>query len=321
MAVRLLARVEREIGTNVPLAALLESPTIEGLAHRIRGAEAPVSEVRRDSNEVRPTRFEHLVVVQPGTPGTHAPPLVCVHGAGGQVLNMTAIARHLGADRAFYGMQARGVDGVSEPYGTIEEMALAYLAELRARQPHGPYYLSGYCGGGIVAFEMARLVQQLGETVASLVLIDTYRPGSVPRAGRMERLARVADDGLGSFPKRATQWAGRHREDIRRRAQIAYHRLQREPVPHELRDAWLTWSFLRAAEQFRPQAVEGRLTVLRASELDPLLAGAPDDLGWGGLASEGVEVLDIPGNHDTLVREPHVAVLASTLRLRLGNGR
>jgi amino acid adenylation domain-containing protein len=308
MAVRLLARVERELGANVPLATLLENPTIEALAARIRAAPPPASSVRA-------APLEHLVVVQPGNEG---PPLVCVHGAGGQVLNMTAIARHIGADRPFYGMQARGVDGVSEPFTTIEEMALAYVADLRVRQPRGPYYLSGYCGGGIVAFEMARLFQQAGEDIASLVLIDTYRPGSVPRAGRMERLARVADDGLDGFSKRATAWAGRHREDIRRRARIAYHRLQREPVPHELRDFWLTWSFFRAAEQYRPRLFEGRLVVLRASEQDPLLTGAPADLGWSSLATEGVEVLEIPGNHETLAREPHVAVLASTLRSRFG---
>jgi thioesterase domain-containing protein len=309
MAVRLLARVEREFDANVPLATLLENPTIEALATRIRAAQPPASSVR--------TRLlEHLVVVQPGTQG---PPLVCVHGAGGQVLNMAPIARHIGADRPFYGMQARGVDGVSEPFATIEEMALAYVAELRLRQPRGPYYLSGYCGGGIVAFEMARLLQQAGEDVASLVLIDTYRPGSVPRAGRMERLARATDEGLDGVSQRATAWAGRHREDIRRRARIAYHRLRREPVPHELRDFWLTWSFFRAAEQYRPQVFPGRITVLRASEQDPLLAGAPADLGWGGLANEGVEVLEIPGNHETLAREPNVAVLASALRSRFGD--
>jgi amino acid adenylation domain-containing protein len=311
MAVRLLARVERDLGANVPLATLLENPTIEALATRVRDAEPPASSVRAPP-------LEHLVVVQPGTQG---PPVVCVHGAGGQVLNMTAIARHMGAERPFYGMQARGVDGVSEPFATIEEMALAYVAELRLRQPRGPYYLSGYCGGGIVAFEMGRLLQQVGEAVASLVLIDTYRPGSVPRAGRIERLARVADDGLDGLSKRATAWAGRRRDDIRRRARIAYHRLQREPVPHELRDFWLTWSFFRAAEQYRPQVFQGRLTVLRASEQDPLLAGAPEDLGWGGLASRGIEVLEIPGNHETIAREPNVAVLASTLRSRVGEVR
>jgi amino acid adenylation domain-containing protein len=306
LAVRLLARVASEHHVDLPLRTLLDDPTIEALASRIR-------ELREATT--RPAqRFVHLVPVRDEGEGA---PLVCVHGAGGHVLNMSAIARHVGPGRPFLGVQARGADGVSAPHASIEDMAAAYLAELRAVHPAGPYYLSGYCGGGLVAFEMARRLQDLGEEVAFLALIDTYRPGSVPFESRWRRLARrVAVEGPRGLLMRAVSAVRREALAAARRLAIAFHRLRDEPVPHALRDPWLTWAFLEAAARYAPRrgTFRGRLHVLCARNVHPDLVNAEPDLGWRGFATEGVERHVVSGNHDVLSEEPHVAVLGATLR-------
>jgi thioesterase domain-containing protein len=310
LAVRLLARIaqDRRIGADVPLAALLESPTVEALARRMREASAA-------TNGQASRRFAHLVPVQPGHGG---PPLFCVHGAGGNVLNMRAIADHMGARWAFWGIQARGVDGVTEPHARIEAMAAAYLDEVRAVQPRGPYFLSGYCGGGLVAFEMARSLQALGERVALLALVDTYRPGSVPQHGRWRRAVHVGRrGGMRGLAARGLAWITRTWDTLAQQLRVAFHRLRRSPIPHTLRDFWLTASFMRSAAAYRPGVFRGRLTVLRAADGLPRLAQAGRHLGWSGHASEGVEVYDVPGGHDTMATEPHVAVLGSTLAERM----
>jgi thioesterase domain-containing protein len=305
LAVRLLSRIERAHRVELPLGTLLERPTIEALAEHIRVSP---------SRGIAP--FAHLVAVQAGG----LPPLVCVHGAGGNVLNLRGIARSLGPDQAFYAMQARGLDGRQLPFERIEEMAAAYLGELRAVQPKGPYRLSGYCGGGLVAFEMARLLQSQGETVALLALIDTYRPGAFRPAGRMRRFVRrVLEQGARYAWTRAVARAVRDVTGATRWLKVAYSRWRGHAVPHELRDYWLTRAFFRAAAKYSPGIYRGHLIVLRALEVHPLLVGASRDLGWGPFASEGVAVYDVPGSHDTITLDPNLAVVAATLKACLSD--
>ena len=73
------------------------------------------------------------------------------------------------------------------PHRSIEEMARAYVEEIRALRPHGPYFLAGYSGGGVVAFEMAQQLKALGEEVPLLVFFDTYHPQMPIRAVSLGR--------------------------------------------------------------------------------------------------------------------------------------
>ncbi|MCP4659563.1 MAG: alpha/beta fold hydrolase, partial [bacterium] len=86
------------------------------------------------------------------------------------------LAHKLGSDQPLYGLQSRGLEGDEEPLTRIEEMAAHYLGELRAVQPRGPYQLTGWSFGGLVAYEMARQLAAAEEEVASLVLIDAGAP-------------------------------------------------------------------------------------------------------------------------------------------------
>jgi thioesterase domain-containing protein len=229
-------------------------------------------------------------------------------------MNLALLARHLGDDRPFYGIQARGVDGLSAPFARIEHMAAAYLGELRKLCPRGPYYLSGYCGGGVVAFAMARMLRVQGEEVAFLGLIDTYLPGSVPTAPRLAWLNSGID--LARLAAHAKRGIARNVVAARQNTSIALRRAVRATVPLELRDVWLTHAFFAASARFVARPYAGRLTLFRATDVRPELLAVPE-LGWQGLARAGIDVLDVPGDHDTVTSEPNAPALAERFEAAL----
>ena len=157
LAVQLFAQIEKVFQIKLPVATLFEAPTIEALA-QILQREAPAS------------GWSPLVAIQPN--GSR-PPFFCFHGAGGNVLIYRELAKYLGSDQPFYGLQSQGLDGTYAPLTKIEDMAALYVKEIRKAQPHGPYFLGGYCGGGTIAFEAAQQLRANGEQIALLALFDT----------------------------------------------------------------------------------------------------------------------------------------------------
>ena len=146
LAVHLFAEIEKVFKVKLPLATLFEAPTIQELAEILR-SDAP-------SNGWSP-----LVAIQ--NSGSR-PPFFCIHGAGGNVLIYRELSENLGSDQPFYGLQSQGLDGSYPPLTRIEDMAALYVKAIRRRQPHGPYLLGGYCGGGLIAFEVAQQLQSAG---------------------------------------------------------------------------------------------------------------------------------------------------------------
>jgi thioesterase domain-containing protein len=244
------------------------------------------------------TPWRALVTVQRG--GDRLP-FFCVHGAGGNVLNFHDLSRGMNRAQPFYGLQASGVDGVSRPHATIGEMARAYLAEVRERQPHGPYLLGGYSAGGIVAFEMARLLTGAGDRVGLLALLDTRHPRApIQRMDLATRLARFRDEGVGyvfdAFRRR--------RDDAQRKKDLREidRRLARgETVPFELRNAHLVQNFRSAAAAYCPAPWPGRATLFRAEEIPYIYRAAGPAYGWDLDVLGGVEIVAMPGDHRTLL--------------------
>ena len=164
LAVQMFSEIEAIFGTKLPLATLYEASTIAELSAYVRG-------------DIASAGWSPLVAIQPS--GSR-PPFFCVHGAGGTVLSYRELATHLGVDQPFYGLQAQGLDGSSEPLTTVQQMAALYISEIRRVQPSGPYFLGGYCMGGTVAYEMAQQLAANGEKIALLALLDTMNWHKIP---------------------------------------------------------------------------------------------------------------------------------------------
>ncbi len=160
LAVQLMASIEQRLGLNMPLTVLFQDGTIEGLAMLLRQGAG----TRTGSS---------LVPIQPH--GSQKP-VFFVHPVGGGVFSYFELARRLGTDQPFYGLQALGFEDDRLPLTSIEEMASWYLEEIRRVQAEGPYRLGGWSLGGTVAFEMARQLRERGEEVELLILLDTMAP-------------------------------------------------------------------------------------------------------------------------------------------------
>jgi thioesterase domain-containing protein len=250
--------------------------------------------------------------------GANRLPFYCVHGAGGDVLNFGDVTRAMDPAQPFYGLQANGIDGVTRPHASIEEMAEAYLAEVRALQPRGPYLLGGYSGGGTVAFEMARRLSESGEEVGLLVFIDTFHPQMpLRRFTFRRRLARLRSEGIAYVIGALRRWS--HNGLAAQKERVIRRRIARgEPVPFELRDLQLTRNFERASARYRPGTWAGRAILYRPAAVDPLYADAGPNYGWERNILGGVELVLVPGKHLTLLSGDSAVPLVESLRNALG---
>jgi amino acid adenylation domain-containing protein len=310
-ALRLLAAVERLTGVRVPMATLLATPTVENLARVLRAGEAL-------------SASGPLVPIQPAG---DARPLFLVHAAGGNVASYAALARHLGPGQPLYGLQSRGIEGDDPSPAGIEEMAADYLAQLRAVQGAGPYRLGGWSMGGLVAFEMARILAAAGEEVELLALVDTRAPrddapAADPDSPRLlagfllhlgldpERTARFTDDVAALPPGERLRraWEAARAEDA---------------VPDlDLPRFERLWSVFRAnvaaASAYRPGPSAS--DVLLVSAGDRPAPAAPEAARWQALTTGTVRAVTLSGDHFGLVREPHVRALAALLADALAPG-
>jgi thioesterase domain-containing protein len=250
-----------------------------------------------------------LVQIRPGRRGER--PFFCVHGAGGNVLNFRDLGRHLDADRPFYGLQARGVDGSAAPHETIEEMAAAYLAAIRAVQPEGPHLIGGYSAGGIVAFEMAHQLRAAGNAPALLVLLDTFCPDlpASPDASAADKLT----DHVGSFLKLGLSYGQSYAKQriaheqfrIRKMKAKVYEQMGRS-IPIELRDIGMIEAYERAAARYTLVPYEGRVVLFTARDKGPAFAHVGPDMGWTPYVTGALDVYSIPGTHDDMMDAPNV---------------
>lgn len=314
IAVRISVRLRRQFGVELPLAALFEAPTLEACAamlDRARGvAPAPSLEPGRVVPvEVRP-RWKRLVLIKAGQPGRA--PFFCVHGAGGNVMNLRDVARGLSPEQPVYGVQARGVDGDELPLEDIAAMAADYLAEIRQAQPEGPYLLGGYSGGGVVAYEMAQQLTAAGKPVGLLVLFDTFSPLlELRKTSLRSSLARFRAEGSsylrGVLSRRFETWRARRPEraldDLLARG---------ESVPLALREIHLLRAFTSAMAKYQTRPWSGPALLFSAQEVEWVFSGSRPAYGWDRLIAR-LEVRQVAGNHATLLLEPQVGAVMSAL--------
>lgn len=308
LAVRMFSLIEKAFGRKLPLATLFQAPTISALADAMRA-------------NAWPAPWSSLVVIQGG--GTRRP-FFCIHAAGGNVLEYYDLARHLGPDQPFYGLQAKGLNGKEEPHTNIREMAAHYIEEMREVQPEGPYLIGGRSSGGTIAFEMACQLKAAGEEVALLALLDTYPAGyfKLLPQGRVSRarqiaervrahLANLSELGLADkFVYLATKMKyapAKIKHKAYRRAYKLYERIGR-PLPAVLKN--IEELNFMAAREYVPQFYDGRATLFSATDLT---ASFDVEDGWRQLVTD-LQVRRIPGNHLDMIKEPHVRVLADRLR-------
>ncbi len=334
-----------EAPTIAQLAPLLESlrhtqtaPTtpplvrLDRTTHRykrsaLRNSSAPAQTLPSTSDlEIAPNPKPIETVSRsplvPLTLGGNKPPFFCVHPMFGFVFPYLELAHHLGIDRSFYGLQPLGLDGQSPPLNRIESIAAYYIQAIQIVQPQGPYFLGGWSFGGLVAFEMAQQLIQAGQSIELLAIFDTPAPCHKPSVAQSLKFllgtalwsivpflldyGTLAAGQLQSSRLTHWQWSAIARlipEESRLRL------LDESAIGPMLR---IVYANAQATYRYAPQPYPDRITLFKAMETSEAI-GKDLSLGWGTLTKD-IQLHRIPGNHLSLLKQPHVQILAQQLR-------
>ncbi|MDP5337906.1 MAG: amino acid adenylation domain-containing protein [Nodularia sp. (in: cyanobacteria)] len=309
LAVKLFTQIEKTFGQKLPLATLLQSPTIEQLASIL-------------SQSNTPTSWSSLVTIHPGSSAKR--PLFLIHALGGNVIGYQTLVRYLGKDQPVYGLQAQGLDGKQAPHTRVEDMASHYIKEIRTVQPHGPYLLGGFSSGGIVAYEMARQLVAQGDRVALLAMFDTYNPSLYINYPSLLRTLYVYWLTLLQLPS------------VDRRnyilAKVDWFKSMLTGKHSSKFDLWNEHSFTDDANPYNMALIEalkqatmadyvvksyaGKVTLFTTKEVLRWCQFKPCR-GWSAMAKQGVEIHEVLGTHLGMLGEPGVQMLAEKLRFCL----
>jgi len=323
IAVRLFAQIRKSWGVDLPISVLFEAPSIRALTGLLaaEGVGGEVGDSAAETPAAPRQRFTHLVPMHEGE-GGDATPFFLVAGMFGNVLNLRHLAHLLGADRRFYGLQAKGLMGEDMPHDSIPEAARSMIAEMRQVQPNGPYLLGGFSGGGITAYEIAGQLEAAGEEVALVVLLDTPLPQRRPLSGKdraliqVQELRRKGPGYLGKWAVSRVKW-----ELAKRRGAEAAQGANDAPQFH---NAAIEAAFLTSVASYELKPWPGNLVLYRPPLVGTWQVSSGrwvnseraylfEDNDWGAWAA-GLRVHEVPGDHDSMVLEPNVRVLAAHMR-------
>jgi len=323
LAVRLLAKVEQDLGHRMRLSAFLDDPTVEGMAAEIRRSLSPQGTA--STSPVVPIR-----------PEGDRPPLVYVYPFKSERLFPRHLVRAVDPAWPIYGIAYGELLNEARKGSTVEGLARDLAGELKLALPGRAYHLAGHSFGGMVAFELASQLRAAGDEVLTLTLIDTLSP-----RGWWVR-ALLASRNPGAFlasrnvPGRVPGMIKRHLPDplvpVARAIWRAARRGRRakppppqadEPLPEHnqadepLPDYERTWREARkASNRYRPSPYPGRLTLLYSAASASAYGGP--SLGWERfLAGERLRLVPLPASHVAVMWEPLVAETAARLAEQL----
>ena len=306
LAAQLVAQIQARFGISIDLSLLIVAPTVGQLANHLHES------LRKDKS--------HIVAIREAG---NKPPLFCIHGGGGHLLDYRDFIASLPNDQPVFGLRA---SDVNETYPeTVEELADQYLAEIQRVQPQGPYQLCGLSFGGLLAYEIARKLLEKGELVGLIALFDTgnwayYRNLPPERQIQFRQtywVDRLMKYGRNLLHGRFDDFAADARQFVASRWNALLWKISRKvcrvfnlPVPKFARSSLVVFSSI--GQKYEPKTYPGTLLLFRA---EGRTAEYGDDLtlGWTDIARDGVVVHQVPGSHLSIMRKPHVDQLIERL--------
>ena len=304
-AVQLMAKTNRQFTQMLPLAILFTAPNIAALAKLISSQEAP--------------SFDIVVPIQIRG---QAPPIFAVPGAGGNVLSLRPLSRALGGQQPFFGLQAVGLDGKTPPLRSVELTAQANIAALKTVQPVGPYTLIGHSYGGVVAYEMARMLLEQGEEIASLILLDSIAPSVMQGRFAHDEVAELFDACMAA----ANRSDANLEIDIERLRQLSTEEGVRYLVGR-LNDCGLETNGEQFAAFYRvyranllcyrtytPSMLSRSIDVslYRATQGHQNGPAMPRDYGWNQLLPSPIRIYDVEADHFSILEKVQMHEVAGT---------
>lgn len=303
LAMRLIFHVREEFNRELPLDTLFRNRTPEQLAGVLR-------------RNAEPPAWSPMVCLQPDGEKT---PLFFAHAAGGSAFNSLELASLLGTERPFYAIHPRGGEPGDQFHDSIEAMAADYMDAMCQIQPKGPYLMAGWSFGGTVVFEMARLLEQAGETVPILIMIDAPEPQAIVwkeddaefLLDRVPHFHGVAMDGLNRCASSEEKVAYLLKE-------IRMAGLLRPDINRDQARRWFDMykHHNRLVGIYKPTCpVNSKVFFFKPAEKIPF----DDQMGnpiekWKPFAKGGLEVHEVPGNHFTMISPANTPKLAEMMK-------
>jgi len=309
LALKAMLATEKKTGKRLPLSLLLENSTIERLSGIIEANEKEI-------------KWDCLVPIK--VTGNKAP-IYFIHGAGLNILTFRSISKHLDADQPVYGLRAKGLNGKEESLSKMEDIAKHYISEIVKHNPFGPYALAGYSFGGLVAYEMAKQLKEMGKKVIMVGLFDTY----AEQSDYYDPLSKKIPAKIKTFFKKVWCTLVLMKDDpwyilkfrinsfrkwvISIFKNINIFKRKKDPSGFYVYSEKIIKDLLTAARDYKLTPYDGTINLFRAGRKTYYL---PDFeyLGWKPFALKGINVYDVPGNHAEIFNHPNVETLAKVLQ-------
>lgn len=311
IAVRMITRLEKEMGVKLPLAILFKYPTIDSL----------VSFIEKENRDLNNTSWRSLVPIK--ATGTKMP-IYIIHGSGLNVLSFSDISMYVDEEQPVFGLQAKGLNGIEDASDDMAEIARSYVAEILEHNPSGPYAIAGYSFGGYVAVEIRKQLEQMGKKVKMLAIFDT----NAVDADHYKLSTKIKRQ----FPKLI--WFVKSLMD-RPASTLSYQRFllrkniknisakimgtpKAEPNDFYSRLDDINRKHLQAFRRYNLKPFDDVVYLFRAQERIYFV----DDfkyLGWSKFAKKGVHVYEVAGDHRTMLLPPNAKKFAQALQHALDN--
>jgi acetoacetyl-CoA synthetase len=299
LADRLFVEIAGAFDRQLPTATICHAPSITALAALLEQSAPPL--------------FSPFVKLKPGSDKM---PILIAHGLGGRA-SFSELAKHIRTEHVIYGIQAKGVDGMEEPFDRIEDMAEFYLKALSRLQSQGSYILMGYSFGGLIALEMAQRLSAEGKKISLLALVDTYpHPRYLPWDQRVWLGAKRIKGHISDLKRKPLDAAfSQVLGALKSRLPIPGARKPRALPAEAVRlsfaetIAHVKASDLLAMRRYRPRFYRGKMIFVRP-EANSYLPTDPTAV-WENMATE-FQVYTVPGDHLGMIAE-HFESLAAVL--------
>jgi thioesterase domain-containing protein/acyl carrier protein len=317
LAARLLARIEESLGVELPLASLLEAPTVRDQARFLRtmsGGPALKNEV-----PAAPVEPEKKV----------STPEVPLFFLGGDP-SFRLLSKRLSDLREFHslGLQGSLVAELKNPE-SMECIAEQFVKAIRERRPQGPYMLSGWCAHGMLAYETARQLRAQGQEVTQVILLETVNPARLRAFRGWKRVIANTQFKLNllKFERaylkqlngnqardymagRIAKKIARIKESVRRALNINKLGSAQFAIENPVDVLYA------AASKYTPGPYDGKVLLVRGSQRTIGFARELD-WGWKEILGDNLEICETPGNHYTIYMHPNVDTLALTMNEHL----
>ncbi|HEY9059615.1 MAG TPA: amino acid adenylation domain-containing protein [Pseudobacteroides sp.] len=282
-AIMLMHRVKKEFSRDIPVHALFQYSTIKSMAELIAD----------DRNK----DWDHVVGIRKND---SCKKVFCIHPAPGTVICYYDLARYIGGDWSVYALQSKGLEKDQKPHKNVQEMAQAYIKEIKGVQQNGPYALIGWSVGGQIAYEIARQLICMGDDVEILALLDTD-----PVFIRRSRLLSFV-----SLFKYSAAAMITHRKIVCKNLNISSFGLT--ALYRRLR-MWL--SLTLAVIKYRPESLDisGKAVLFQTEEGRKIEEKLKDKSRSIGSFIDGLKIVPIKGGHLAMLSEPNVRLLGDEL--------